>query len=224
MSRRLHLLVLGQSNVASHGQGRRASAWGTCWSDGKAYPLADPLPGGSGKEGSVWTRLAPLLERRGDLESFAVTVLAQGGTSMADWAVSGKCHARLLKAAPVIHAATEPVSHVLYHQGERDTLLKTGCDAYFDGFVSLHQTITKLWPGAPIIVCTASHRMGVRSEAVRLAQRRIQTELDGCIAGPDTDTLGSALRRDDTHFNEEGLAAFADLLAAPELWRNHERP
>ena len=66
----------------------------------ESSPPSRSSAGRQRQKGSVWTRLAPLLEGRGDVASFAVTVLAQGGTSMADWAANGKCHARLLAAAP----------------------------------------------------------------------------------------------------------------------------
>ncbi len=210
----IHILVLGQSNVANHGSGARQSNWGSCWCDGIRRRLADPLPGGTGEEGSVWTRLGPLLKGRGTISNFSVTVLARGGTSSADWAAGGKCYKRLLSAVPIVESSTEPVSHLLYHQGEKDTLLMTSSEAYFEQFLTLHEFISTTWPQLPFIVCTASHRDGVRSEAVRRAQNRIQTQLAGCQPGPDTDTLGSEFRRDDTHFNEAGLDAFARMLAA----------
>lgn len=212
-AKRIHILVLGQSNVANHGQGRRRSTWGACWHDGVKLPLNDPIPGGTGQEGSVWTRLAPLLEHAGDIGDFSVTVLAEGGTSMADWAAGGRCHRRLKEAVPQIQALDEGITHLLFHQGERDTLLRTTSEAYFTDFLTLHELTSSLWPRCPMFVCMASHRMGVTSAAVRSAQKRIQREVPICIPGPDTDALGSELRRDDTHFNERGLEVFARQLA-----------
>jgi hypothetical protein len=208
----MHILVLGQSNVASHGKERRVCDWGCCWHEAKRYALVDPLPGGTGTDGSVWTRLAPRLQARGDVADFAVTVLAQGGTSVADWAPAGKCHQLLLRSIPSIRE-TPPLTHILYHQGERDTFLKTAKADYVASFRALAAVLTAVWPGVPLILCTVSYRMGETSEAVRDAQAELVASVPGCRPGPDTDSLGRDMRRDGTHFNAAGLEAFADMLA-----------
>ncbi|MEZ5776622.1 MAG: sialate O-acetylesterase, partial [Hyphomicrobiaceae bacterium] len=144
---------------------------------------------------------------------FAVTVLAQGGTSAADWSLGGKCHRLLEAAIPAIRKAP-PVTHIVYHQGERDTFLKTARAAYVASFRSLAARLAHEWPAAPILLCTASYRMGVTSQEVRAAQAELVATMAGCRPGPDTDSLGADMRRDDTHFNAAGLEAFAAMLAA----------
>lgn len=187
--------------------------WGSCYFQGSRKPLADPIPGGSGEEGSVWTRVAPLVRAAGTVSDFAVTVLAQGGTSAAQWAPGGSCFKTLEAATPKIESCGQPVTHIVYHQGERDTFLGTNEADYLKSFEGLHDYLVSNWPGIPIYVCTVSHRMGATSEAVRRAQQHMQTTFAGCSAGPDTDKLGPELRRDNTHFSAAGLEEFAKEMA-----------
>jgi hypothetical protein len=208
----IHLLVLGQSNVANHGKGPRKSDWGECWHDGQRYPLHDPLPGASGRDASVFPRLASRLRETLRPEAFAVTVLAQSGTSVADWADGGRCNARLREAIPTICTHHPPVSHILYHQGERDSYLGTSGSDYIGHFLTLKRLLNETWPGVSCIVCTASYRLGAISEEVRAAQSLIQTSLPNCLEGPDTDLIGSDYRFDNIHFNENGLDYFAEEL------------
>ena len=52
------LLVLGQSNAGNHGETRSDSTFGVLLAEGRCYRMADPLAGGTGSGGSIWTRLA----------------------------------------------------------------------------------------------------------------------------------------------------------------------
>lgn len=208
----LHILVLGQSNVASHGKPKSQSAFGKVYHQGRFLALADPIPGGTGADGSVWTRVAPLLKERLPLSEFVVSVLAQGGTAVSDWSTGGKCFEAMRQALPQIANCPVPVTHVLYHQGERDTLLETDQTTYVAQFSKLHEEVSKTFD-VPWIVCRVSYRMGVTSADVIAAQDEIIGATPGFIAGPNTDQFGSDYRYDDTHFNERGLNAFAGLLA-----------
>jgi len=209
----LHLLVLGQSNVANHGKRLSHCDWGHYLHQGEKKRLSDPIPGGSGKGGSVWTRLSPLLKQSGLTDEFIVSVLARGGTSVGDWSSGGKCFMPFEKDhLPALKGGPTPVTHIIYHQGERDTLLETGRKEYVDAFRPLHKLLRKNFPEAPIFICTASYRFGVCSEAVRDAQKEISETFDGCVFAVDTDELGEAYRYDNTHFNDLGLNTFADAL------------
>ncbi|MCH9806516.1 MAG: hypothetical protein K0U74_02175 [Alphaproteobacteria bacterium] len=212
MAKPVHVLVLGQSNVANHGKPKGSSDFGRAYHDGSFHPLVDPLPGGTGKEGTVWTRVAPLLRDRLQLSDFVVSLLAQGGTSVGDWSTGGKCFEAMRAAIPKIAECPVPVTHVLYHQGERDTLLETDTASYVAQFSKLHEEVQKTFQ-VPWIVCRVSYRMGVTSADVIAAQDEIIRSTPGCIAGPNTDQFGSDYRYDDTHFNEKGVNAFAAELA-----------
>ena len=206
---RVHLLVIGQSNVASHGRTRGASDFGQVFHDGTFQSLSDPIAGGTGDGGSVWTRLGPMLAADGAVSEFVLTVSAQGGTSIADWAPDGKCFGILAKRLPEITTCARPITHVVFHQGERDTMMGTSCASYVHHFNQMKNCLDVSLHNCPWIVCQASYRMGLMSKEVKSAQNEIIKTSRNVIAGPDTDLLGAAYRYDNTHFNDAGLTAFA---------------
>lgn len=53
---------------------------------------------------------------------------------------------------------------------------------------------------------------GLRSEAIRAAQRRVAMGLPRGLIGPDTDRLGDAYRSDGCHFNAAGREAIVTEL------------
>lgn len=212
--RTIHVLALGQSNLANHGQSRRASTFGKALHLGALHPLADPVPGGSGKMGSVWPRLAEILLRRADVADFVVSLRAVGGTSIADWSLAGKCYESLAADLPAIAKAAPPVTHVVFHQGERDNLLATSTADYVERFGHLHRLVHAALPGARWIICQASLRAAIVAPAVAEAQRIVSNSLKDCILGPDTDELREGFRSDGTHLNAAGLDEFARRLAS----------
>lgn len=224
----MHLLVLGQSNVANHGKRLSHCDWGQYFHQGKKRRLVDPILGGSGKGGSVWTRLSPLLKQSGLTDEFIVSVLAQGGTSVSDWSSGGKCFEPFEKDhIPALKSGPTPVTHIIYHQGERDTLLETSRQDYIEAFKPLHKLLRKSFPDVPIFICTASYRFGICSDDVREAQKEISETFEGCVFAVDTDELGEAYRYDNTHFNDLGLNTFADALFkafVPHIKERAEKP
>ena len=125
----------------------------------------------------------------------------------------GKCYNNLIEnGIPSLLKIDIPVSHIVYHQGERDNFLGTSCDDYVEAFDPLHVLLRNEFHDAPIIVCTASYRKGVTSNEIRNAQQQIQTTKDNCYVGVDTDLFGEEFRFDNTHFNSKGLNAFAHAL------------
>ena len=175
-------------------------------------PLSDPIPGGTGSGGSVWTRFAPGLQKAGLASDLVITLRAMGGTSIADWSMHGKCFEALVGDLPTIQNCRTPVTHVVFHQGERDTYLGTDAQTYVRHFEDLYQIVSDALPQVPWIVCKASYRMGVTSTAVRQAQEKIISRFSRCRLGPDTDRLGADFRFDNTHFNDSGLQTFANEL------------
>lgn len=209
----IHILVLGQSNVANHGQTMSRCDWGRTCFDGEVLALRDPVPGGSGNGGSVWTRFSRQLRGKGLADELFISLCAQGGTSVADWSLGGRCYRKLVENdLPATRGCPKPPTHIVYHQGERDTFLKTSSHDYLTAFDPLHRLLCETFPHALIMVCTASYRKGVTSDAVRSAQTTIQRTKKNCVAGVDTDMFGREYRYDDTHLNDRGLEAFARAL------------
>ncbi|MCC0022604.1 MAG: hypothetical protein H6874_00100 [Hyphomicrobiaceae bacterium] len=207
----MHVLVFGQSNVANRVRPTRACKWAKVHFDGHVSELSDPIPGASGRKGSVWSRVAHLVKRSGQFQSFCITNVAKGSTSVADWLPEGELFAALCDQAAHAEAINRPVTCVFFHQGERDNFLGTTAADYFETFKRIHSGLILRLGSLPIIVCQASHRAGITSEAVRNAQNQIQGQLD-VVPGPDTDLLGDEFRYDGTHLNALGADRFAQSI------------
>jgi len=211
--RYLGLLVLGQSNAGCHGPtpGNCADPRCAVVFENRRQLIADPLPGTTGSGGSIWPRVAARLMASGAVDRFTVRLAAIAGARMADLAPGGQFHPMV--ASVLAHAANGdvPVTHVLIHQGEADTRFNTAGAAYRASFLALEKAIRDRGIEAPVILCRASWRFGVRNPEVHA----MQTELGagpGRIAGPDTDLLENDMRVDGTHFSEAGQDAFAARL------------
>ncbi|MEM8551965.1 MAG: TIGR00180 family glycosyltransferase [Pseudomonadota bacterium] len=208
----LHIIAVGQSNIANHGVGRARSDFGAAMLGGERAPIADPIPGASGAEGSIWPRFADNMAARSDIADLILTNIAQGGTSADDWAPGGPHHERLTEALAAAAGRTNVLNVVVWHQGERDTLLGTSRATYAAALRDIRDTVRAMLPGAHIVICRASLRAAQTSRAVITAQTNVALAHEDCVLGPNTDVLGASYRRDGTHFNTEGLDAFADLL------------
>ena len=208
----IHILGLGQSNLASHGIGRNKSSHGKVLFEGNLESLQDPIPGGTGSDGSIWPIFANLLSEMKYPSDFTLSLMAQGGTSVKDWAPGGKCNEILHSRLSKVKAKQPSVNWIVWHQGERDTLLQTSQSEYVTAFSSLHSDLALIFPHAGWIICRGSFRMGKTSKEVIAAQNHIAGNLSRCLSGPNTDDLGEQYRRDGTHFNAEGLDAFAKMI------------
>jgi hypothetical protein len=207
----MHILAIGQSNLANHCGTPAASDFGEVVHHGATSPLKDPIAGGTGDLGSVWPRVADELQRQQWPGSLRLTLAAKGGTSVQEWAPGGPCYEALTER--FARGDGEGVTHVVWQQGEKDTLLETTAAAYTTDFLRMYDGITAVIGVVPWIICRTSYRFGVTSDAVVGAQSELASSLELAIAGPDLDSLGPAFRRDDTHFNDEGLSRFAAMLA-----------
>jgi len=210
----LHVLVLGQSNVANHGKPRLKSSFGRSFHHNEMRPLADPIPGGSGAGGSVWTRFASMVSDTKLAPDLVISLRAIRGTSVKDWSSSGKCYENLVRELPALKTCQVPVTHIVFHQGERDGILGTDVDTYVGAFKRLHAAVSEVFPAAQWIICRTSYRRGRTNETIRNAQEQIIASCANCWRGPDTDQLGADYRHDGTHLNYQGLKAFATALVS----------
>lgn len=213
-AQKMHLLSIGQSNVANHGltQIKEVERAFTYYK-GRKLPLSDPLPYASGSGGSVWTRLSAKLVLKGIADEVIISSIAQGGTSIQDWSPNGKCFTLLKNyLAHISDNKFTPVTTVIFHQGERDTLNKTDFYAYKFYLESLLCNIFPIIPKAKIILCRASYRNEIVNEEVIRAQNYLINQYSYVWPGPNTDSLGKNMRYDGTHFNDEGLDIFSNQL------------
>ena len=107
---------------------------------GRVMRLCDPVPGGTGQDGSVWTRVSPLLAEHLPERILRLALVAQGGTSIAEWAPGGACFHELearLATGDALNARM-----IVFQQGEKDTLLQTTAEDYETRFRALHDVLT----------------------------------------------------------------------------------
>jgi hypothetical protein len=109
------------------------------------------------------------------------------------------------------------VTHVLWHQGESDFVLKTDPARYKDLFESFVDTLRASAVDATVFVSTATRCLPGWSEPnpIRTAQQQLVTGRSGFEAGVDTDKLLSAQDRyDDCHMADSGEVKTAKAWAA----------
>ncbi len=219
-----HALVIGQSNAANHGPTRLRvdSDKASLFFKGALHPLHDPLPGGSGTGGSVWTRLGRRLLATDRFERIIFTLAAIDGASIRELAPGGKYFAAIANPLSRMGKMGFEVNHILVHQGETETLLATSTPDYLNALKSLIACLRNGGVGAPVFVCRNTYRNGLTNKDIRTAQAEIVDPANRIFAGPDTDTLGPDWRSDDhVHLSDAGLEAFADLwMDALRLDRN----
>lgn len=211
----MHILAIGQSNIANHCGSPSDSTFGEAVVAGETHPLRDPIAGGSGAAGSVWPRLADKLEGMPWPETLRLTLTAVGGTSIAEWAPGGPCFDKLSDRLAAGDGVG--VTHVVFQQGEKDTLLETTAEDYTATFLRLYGAVTAEIGEVPWIICRSSYRFGVTNPDVTDAQAKLAATLPLAIEGPFLDALGSEFRTDDTHFNDRGLDWFSTELCAALL-------
>lgn len=212
-ARRIVLVCVGQSNAANYGEPRAAAGANVyAFADDQIFTAIDPLPGGDGYGGSVWTRLGAKLALSTKADAIVFAVVAEGSTRVADWAPGGRCHERLVRTLHQLRSAGLPADFILWQQGEQEGRIAaaSGQD-YALALSAVDATSRAIFPHATFLAAQATFGAGTASnEQIRLAQAAAGA-FPGAAAGPDLDRLGEAYRRDGIHFNARGLTAAADL-------------
>lgn len=210
-------LVIGQSNAANHGETPGSSEHGLVWFGGKCYSLVDPLPGGTGRGGSIWTRFADRwFDRTG--ENTVFVVLGVDATTVGEWATHPKLVARFESLLTSLSDHSVELDAVLWQQGEADARLGTDQLHYTLSVKRVVEKLLEMTAAPPIIKalstrCRSNPNDVVRASIMALSQERLEIHL-----GPDTDTIKPDARHDDCHFSERGLNIAADLWASRVLY------
>lgn len=215
-ARRLVIVCTGQSNAANYGESRRTAGPGVyAYIDGKIFAATDPLPGGDGYGGSIWTRLGAKLALTGAYDAVLFAVVAQGSTSVVEWTPGGRHHPRLASTLSNLSALGLPADFILWQQGEEEGRLPAASGRDYGAALSaLVRACHAISPTAVFLPARATFGHDViTNEQIRLAQTLAGTS-PGSAPGPDLDTLADAHRRDGVHFNDRGLTAAADLWLA----------
>lgn len=220
--RPLILLALGQSNAGNHGTAGDDKAIDLIDESG-CLEARDPLPGGTGNGGSIWSRLPAALQARGLARPVLLSVLAVDATTIADWTEANSPLAvRLGQRLSALRAQGAMPAAVLWQQGEADAMQGTSEDAYLEGLQALDRLLRAGNTFAPILLAQSTVCRSMPSAAIQRAQKRAIAGSDRFRAGPNTDSLRFELdRRDGCHFAAEALTAAAALWAAPILLLAH---
>jgi hypothetical protein len=223
------ILALGQSNAGNHGNVRRGSPNGTLWFDAHCYPIADPLAGGTGTGGSIWSRLAASLDDPSERKALVLAVLAVDATTASDWTHDGPLSSRLHNLIGKLRDDHLEVSAVLWQQGEAEARTGASGDAYAAELSNLIRQLRRDRVTAPVFLARSTRCRNSGSEAIRRGVARVATREAGVFLGPDTDLIGEDQRYDGCHFNDAGLQsasiAWKDVLQAHGIaLRSTKRP
>jgi hypothetical protein len=217
-------LVLGQSNAANHAERRIEAGASVAAFDGRRCRRArDPLPGGDGEGGSLWTPLAETWVREGRASRVLIAVSAQSATAIAEWQPGGRLHRRALETVAALRSHRLRVTRILWLQGEADAILGTSGPAYAQALVATLEPLHRA-SGAPVHVALAARCGDAFSPAVREAQARVAHLFDWARPGPDLDAIGPGERFERCHFARPGqaraVALWKQALAANPDLRN----
>jgi hypothetical protein len=216
-------LVFGQANSANHGEPKQSQMTAQhdvfCLNNGKLTKCIDPLPGASGADGSVWTRLGGRIIDEGSsieggpYDAVVFIPIGEAASEIARWAPgpAGDLHQRILNAALMVRPHDLEITHLLWHQGESDAG-RTGRADYKARFEAMLESIRENGIDAPIYVSVASRCYFTPPDPeIQLAQCELVDPAKGIFPGPNTDNLGNNFRYDGCHFSNAGLEEFARL-------------
>lgn len=213
------LLVLGQSNAGNHGGDDEAPADGSgpqvsVFAGAGCVRAGDPLPGGTGRHHSIWTRLPAHLQRRGFSGDLVFAVLAVDATTIDDWSRRGSpLRLRLQGLLAELRSAGLCPSRVLWQHGEADTRQGTSAQDYMAGFEIVRAAMRSAGVDAPVLMARSTVCRRGDGRAVKEAVEQLAARHADVWPGPDTDTLQGADRPQGCHFSRAGLDKAAQLWA-----------
>jgi len=203
------LLILGQSNAASHAYDPQSMQSATETVDlytlGRCGQVMDPLPGTSGQGRSVWTAMAQHLPSR-DGEGWILSVFAVGATRIAQWISDPGLRGQLDRHLSELKGAGLVPSAVLWHQGEADALRGTAAKDYLEDLKRLRVILDAAGIQAPLYVARSTYCRQPGSGAIGRALDRyfLQQPSERIRPGPDFDATAPKGRWDGCHFDESG--------------------
>lgn len=209
------LVVLGQSNAASHAAAPIAAHPVPVIHQGRCALATDPLPGTTGRGASLWTEVLPRLDAaRPDVMHIALP-LAIGDTGIGQWVAEGPLRSGLARELGALDPQLGRVDLVLWQQGEADMLRGTEASHYLRDLRTLRKLLDDAGVAAPLVVARSTRCFGpgLGAGSVRRVLQRHEADLrrERIVLGPDTDGIGSEGRSDGCHFNQRGREEAAAL-------------
>ncbi len=206
--------------------------------DRKIYASADPLlttqiqtSAGLGN-GNYLSRLEDKLIVLGKFDRIILAAIADGGTTVADWAPGGKMNARLYNTVAALINQFGRITLIHYGQGEADNAAGTTQAAWQASFAQVVATIRAAGSTAKICVAVETYQSGVASATIRAAQMAVVNGSDIVqCADIDPPVIPNAERQaDQTHMNATGAdhratldAAIINALTLPRRRKPHEK-
>lgn len=211
--RRLVIIIAGQSNAANYGSVRSVGGPGVyAYHSGVLYQAADPLPGADGHGGSPWPRLGASLILRGNYEAVVFATLAQGSSTVADWAPGGRLHNRLIETLHSLKMNGLAADFILWQQGESEGWSpETSGASYLDSLKKLIEATRAVVPQTRWVIARATFGASIPGNAQIREAQHLASTIPGAFAGPDLDLLETGYRHDGVHFNRAGLDMAASL-------------
>jgi hypothetical protein len=207
-------LALGQSNAGNHAERRSAAGPEVGAFDGRSCVAArDPLPGGDGDGGSLWTPLAARWVREGRAPHVLVAVVSREATPVSVWQPGKPLHRRAVAAIAALQRRGLRVRRILWVQGEADAIHGTGGAAYASSLTAALQPLHAA-TGAPVWIARTGRCGDAFGPAVRDAQARVAAAYPWTRHGPDLDLIGPDERFERCHFAAPGQARAVDLWHA----------
>lgn len=208
------LLLIGQSNTGNHAEQKHASAFGAKllnYFNGKCYVAESPLLGTTGSAGESWTLLGNKLLAAGSFGKVILVPAGINGTPISRWQKGGDLNGMLRGVLDAVRKRYR-ITHILWHQGEVDFMIKTGEGDYRRMFGSLLSSIRDQGIDAPMFASVATKcapEWSADNPTAR-AQKALPSPGQKVFAGVDTDYLvGDADRYDTCHFGASGQEKFA---------------
>ncbi len=208
-------LVIGQSNGGNDCSVRTASHQDRVYflHKNQLTHALDPLPGSTGAGGSLWPTVGDLVIKGNHTDCIVFVGCSVGGTLIEDWVPGGRLNCLITaKLRNLRRLGLEP-THVLWHQGESDTVNGTTGLDYHRSLLQVIQSIRGQDVKCPIFIAQATHAFDRESSPIREAQKSVVSQQNAIFAGPNTDTLGPDFRFDGVHWNEVGQKRAAELWA-----------
>src|ERR1700734_272359 len=231
------LVTLGQSISANEGETGYTPVGNVVnfnINDGRCYAAADPLLGASAKPdgkhiGSIWGRLCDKLLATGRWTRCLVAPIAQGDTSMAQWAPGGAMNPLIERAITGLRKYRIDPTFLLYGQGESDASVHADPIAYRQSLNAMADGIHS-YTKAPILIAVETICYGVGTgpdlqsiddatrvakwigqEAIQQAQRSVIDLSRGILPGPNLDFINDQVGRwDGCHLSAYGLEVAAE--------------
>jgi hypothetical protein len=216
------ILTFGQSNSANSVNELTISQTKKAFEiyEKRCYVIQDPNLGPDNgaatykkvNKGTVWTLLGDKIVNQNLAPNVYFINIGVAGSSISTWDINGTNYDILDKNLNMLKDMNITLTHIFWHQGETDAVLRTSEEDYYNMFMNIRKHIRE-YSNAPIFVSRATHCMGIESIDVINAQNLLAQNNKDIYNGPNTDNyIGTIYRQDDDcHFNPFGANIEADL-------------